>query len=135
MKLFGDLQGGVLFSSCIQAVIVAAILSWTLKLLNGMGMGKRGIAFATLFFALDPIIALLCFSSTKDTLFSAFLVAYCVVVAKALFPGTDQNAATSRPSGSSFASMLVLAFLVCSLRHNAIPAMALSTAASMPSCI
>ena len=143
--IIGTYNGGVAVSVLIQAVLVAGLLASTLLALMRAGMSRAGSAGATVYWALDPVIGMYAFATTKDVIFSALVVALGARVLLHLRgDGAGERGACGRESGGgshgrratgsgavsgpvmALAPMALLAFLVVSLRGNALPAMAVA---------
>ena len=72
--LFGDYNPGLMLYSIVQSVTVAACAAYAVIWLR-----RRRIAFgyrvaALLFFGLNPLIQMLAYNTTKDTLYGAFFL-------------------------------------------------------------
>lgn len=110
-SLLGSFNAGVLLAVIVQAVIVSSLLSFSLFQLLAMGMKRAGFLACVVYLALNPVIQLFAFCTTKDVLFSAFVVLYAILAFRL--------ARSEKASASIFVAMGVLLFLVCSLRSNA----------------
>ena len=117
--LFGSFNAGICTSVVIQALIVAAIIWFVLSSLVGNGMGKCGFILSTAYYSLHPTLALFAFCTTKDTIFSALVVAFCLVTLK-LYDARDAEQGKRRRLAIALA---LLGFIMCVLRANAIVAL------------
>lgn len=128
--LTGSYNGGVAVSVAIQAVIVAAVLAAALRVLIGLGTRRRGAVAALAYWALDPVIGMYAFATTKDVLFSAFTVSFCAIVYRVCGQATEARGAGAdvprRPPIAALAALAALAFLLVSLRSNALYALAVA---------
>lgn len=113
--LVGNFNAGVLLAVVVQAVIVSLLLSFALFQLLVSGMRWAGFLVCMAYLALNPIIQLFAFCTTKDVLFSVFVVLYVVLAFRIARGGV-------RASATIFVLMGALLFLACSLRSNAIVA-------------
>lgn len=120
-SLFGSFNAGVCTSVVIQALIVASLLAYSLSHLEKSGLGRAGFVLATAYFALHPIIALFAFCTTKDTLFSALAIAYCINLMN--LQKTPPQSIRKR----QVATLALIGFLLCILRANAIVALVVLT--------
>lgn len=77
--LTGSFNAGVLLAVVTQAIIVSFLLSISLFQLFELGMSRVGFLVCVLYLALNPIIQLFAFCTTKDVLFSAFVVLYTIL--------------------------------------------------------
>lgn len=89
--LTGDYNAGMVIYSIIQMLVMAGcftyVLIWVKK--RNTALPLRVLSF--MFFALNPIIQLLVFNTTKDTIFSGFFVV-CFVKLIDLFENTENTA-------------------------------------------
>ena len=76
----GSFNMGVFFAVAVQAVVVSLILTFALFQLLALGMRRMGFLVCVAYLGLNPIIQLFAFCTTKDVLFSAFVVLYAVLV-------------------------------------------------------
>lgn len=112
LKLAGyDLFIGSALMMVFQAVIMAAVCSYTVLWLNRRGLGKVGCTVTVCFFALFPLFPYYVVSLWKDTTFSAFLLWFCLCFADAVL-------ARGRISRVQVASLCVSALLVAFARNN-----------------
>ncbi len=72
--LFGSYEAGLLIYSVIQALIFAGALAYVSVFMCRYRIPKLLIIISMLFLALNPIIQAFAFATTKDVLFSAFLL-------------------------------------------------------------
>ena len=117
--LFDSFNAGVLLAVFVQALLVSFLLSFSLYQLLNLGMGKKGLVASTVYLALNPIIQLFAFCTTKDVLFSAFVVVYVVLLFRLVHEKDKSNTAR-------VILLSVLLFLICVLRSNAIVAFLLA---------
>ncbi|MBE6465172.1 MAG: hypothetical protein E7003_07620, partial [Eggerthellaceae bacterium] len=118
--IVGDFWGGVFLYSLLQGAAIAVLLMWSLRRLSQMGMGRIGIALSTAFYALDPIVGMLALSTTKDSLFSTFVVMLCVLLAQWLKSGIGCS------KRRALIIMAAMTCVVCLMRLNALPALVLT---------
>lgn len=109
-KVCLKLAGYNLFIGCalmmaFQAVVMAAVCSYTVLWLNRHGVGRVGCAFSVCFFALFPLFPYYVVSLWKDTTFSTFALWFCLCFADAVL-------ARGRISRVQVASLCVSALLV-----------------------
>lgn len=114
--LFGSFNGGVALSVVVQAIIIAAIFSLVVRYLLGLGMGRIGLILTTAYLAVDPIIGMFAFTTTKDSLFAALVMLYCVSIAMLVGYKRMQQEKPWR----FFLFVGFLAFLIAILRTNAL---------------
>lgn len=128
--LTGSYNGGVAVSVALQAVIVAAVLAAVLRVLIALGTRRRGAVAVIAYWALDPVIGMYAFATTKDVLFSAFTVAFCAIVYRMCGQAAGTRGAGAerqhRAPIAALATLAVLAFLIVSLRSNALYALAVA---------
>ena len=115
-KVCLKLAGYNLFIGCalmmaFQAVVMAAVCSYTVLWLNRHGVGRVGCAFSVCFFALFPLFPYYVVSLWKDTTFSTFVLWFCLCFADAVL-------ARGRISRVQLASLCVSALLVAFARNN-----------------
>lgn len=67
-----------------QALVMAAVCSYTASWLNRHGLGRAGFVLTVAFFALCPLFPYYVVSLWKDTTFSAFTLWYCICFADAV---------------------------------------------------
>lgn len=91
--LFDSFNAGVLLAVFVQALLVSFLLSFSLYQLLNLGMGKKGLVASTVYLALNPIIQLFAFCTTKDVLFSAFVVVYVVLLFRLVHEKDKSNTA------------------------------------------
>lgn len=72
--LFGDLRFGVGCFAVVQMLIMAAILSYSVYWLAKRNLPKYVVVLATLFYALNPVIAMYAITMWKDILFSGWML-------------------------------------------------------------
>lgn len=70
---------GIFIHSLFQMLCVAMALSYLLLFIKRCGASFRWIAAILLFFSLFPIFPILAISTTKDIIFTAFLVVICTI--------------------------------------------------------
>lgn len=121
--LFGSYEAGVATSVAAQAVLTAGLLATALHHLMRAGIGRRGAALACAFWALDPVISLYVFATTKDVLFSALVVVLCAIVLAA--------GRTGRLGPRDAAAASLLTFLIVCLRTNALIALVFACPAAV----
>lgn len=121
--LFGSFNAGIAFSVSIQAIVVAFLLVFSLFLCLKQGLGKLGFCLSVGFYALNPIIGMFAFCTTKDVFFSALLVAYCVGLAYRF--GVTSNAVNKQNNLLWGLFFVVTLFLIGVLRSNALVAIIL----------
>lgn len=115
-KVCLKLAGYNLFIGCalmmaFQAVVMAAVCSYTVLWLNRYGVGRVGCVFSVCFFALFPLFPYYVVSLWKDTTFSTFMLWFCLCFADAVL-------ARGRISRVQVASLCVSALLVAFARNN-----------------
>lgn len=112
--LFASFNWAVACSVIVQLGICLGIVVWSLAVLMEEGMGRRGIALAAAYFALNPYILMLNVSTVKDVLFSYYTLAFCVLLCHML--------RAEKPRPTQMAGLAALTFLVLVYRNNAFPA-------------
>lgn len=105
-------------SVLIQATLIAFLLCFALLICIKIGMGRFGFMLSVAFYALDPIIGMFAFCTTKDVFCAALLVTYCVGLSY-LF---GERRVDKRHKLYWFAYFTILLFLVGILRSNALVA-------------
>lgn len=115
-KVCLKLAGYNLFIGCalmmaFQAVVMAAVCSYTVLWLNRHGVGKVGCVLTVCFFAFFPLLPYYVVSLWKDTTFSAFVLWFCLCFA-------DTALARGRISHVQVASLCVSTLLVAFARNN-----------------
>lgn len=65
---------GLSLYGILQAVILSAVFTYTIDWLYRHGAGKFLLLFSFLFLAVNPVIQLMLFNTTKDTLFGGFFL-------------------------------------------------------------
>lgn len=118
IALFGSFNAGIFVSVIIQAFTVSLLLCIALFFCVKAGMGKIGFMLSTAFYALNPIIGLFAFCTTKDVFCSALFVAYCAGLMCRF--GVHQE--RRKRNVLWFAYFAILLFLVGILRSNALVA-------------
>lgn len=89
--LAGSFNMGVLLAVAVQAVIVSFLLSFTLFQLIALGMRWAGLLICVAYLALNPLIQLFAFCTTKDVLFSSFVVLYAVLAFRVARAGKHRD--------------------------------------------
>lgn len=116
--VFPSFNMAVAFYFVIQQAICLFITLFFLRLLMKEGVSKRGIVITAGYFALNPCIMLMTSCTTKDTLFSYYLLGLFTCL---LWRVRRSGEGHSRISA---AGLFVFTFLVLSYRNNALPAFA-----------
>lgn len=112
LKLAGyNLFFGCALMMAFQAVVMAAVCSYTVLWLNRHGVGKVGCVLTVCFFAFFPLLPYYVVSLWKDTTFSAFVLWFCLCFA-------DTALARGRISHVQVASLCVSTLLVAFARNN-----------------
>lgn len=112
--LFASFNWAVACSVIVQLGICLGIVVWSLAVLMEEGMGRRGIALAAAYFAVNPYILMLNVSTVKDVLFSYYTLAFCVLLCHML--------RAAKPKPTQMVGLVALTFLVLVYRNNAFPA-------------
>lgn len=79
-NLFGSLSVGLTLFVSLQAITGVIILSLILNTLLKRGLPKVLILISTIFIAINPIIQIFTFATTKDTLFGIFFVFFILII-------------------------------------------------------
>lgn len=116
--IFGSFNAGVLVSVAIQALIVSIILSASIKQLLDLKVPRIYCLVMVIYLGLNPLIQLFAFCTTKDVMFSSFVVLYTVLVFSASKTRVLPNQTT--------AVLILLVFFITVLRANAAIAFLLS---------
>ena len=119
LALTGDFNAGVFASVLVQAVLVAAALGFSLSWLARRSIGRVGFILSVAYYALDPIIGLFVFSTTKDVFFSAAFFSYCLAAAdlyRRFVIGGEP------PHLRAFVPLATFGFFAFALRMNALVA-------------
>ena len=99
--LFGSFDAGVSVCVMVQALLIAAALTWVLRWMSANGMGRVGTCLSVAYLALDPVISLFAFSTTKDSLFAAAVVLYAANLAAFCRPGRGTAGRASEEAPAS----------------------------------
>lgn len=100
---------------CLQVIAVASIYAYTVKSIYEYGVKKWFCRFIALFFALMPYNIMFGINMWKDTLFSAFMLLFIVL----LWRNTDSF--PKEKIGNTIVEMLLLflsGFCICMFRNN-----------------
>jgi hypothetical protein len=114
-----QLDDGLGVVSIIQALLVAALASWTFSYLISIGANKKVTYFCFALFLLSPVIAIYNLQPWRDIAFSWLIVLWVVFVYVNLIEKA-RSGVPAEPSFRQYAGMAVLLVLVCTLRHNGI---------------
>ncbi|MDC7292960.1 DUF6020 family protein [Butyrivibrio sp. DSM 10294] len=112
-KATGSWNLGIFTYIVFQMLIITAIFAYTLMYLHKRGIGKRSRILWTLYYGLFPTIVMYTLCSSKDGLFSAFLLLLTVLLAQL----TDDPALFIQKK-SRVAALCITAFLMPCFRHN-----------------
>lgn len=112
MALFHSFNAGVACYVLLQALIIAGIFAFTIKWLLDRGMGKVGYSISLAYFALDPIVGLFAFSTTKDVLSAAFILVYCLLLSSILLDKSLHH------ENRFYVALFLVGFAICALRTN-----------------
>ena len=123
--LFGSFNAGIALSVFIQAIIVASLLVYSLFLCLKQGMGKLGFCLSIGFYALNPIVSMFAFCTTKDVFCATLLVAYCTGLAYRF--GFRRTNITKRENIIWMLFLITTLFLIGVLRSNALVAIFIFT--------
>lgn len=116
LALFGSFNWGVALYTVVQQIICLFVLLLMLDTLLCCGISKMGITISVMFIALNPYIAMLTACTTKDILFSYYLVGFITAMVR-IHHGFGNMARNAVLLGI-FSSLLLV------YRNNALPAMA-----------
>lgn len=78
LHVFGSFNAGVAIEVLTQELILLTIFAAIVYTLFKCGMSKKLFIFVMIYFALDPIVGMFIFSTTKDVIFSALFSLYVV---------------------------------------------------------
>jgi len=85
--LFGSYNAGVAIHSIIQGGLLAAVFAYTIYFLSRFAFPKILLLICLLFFAINPVIQIWMFTTTKDILFGAlFLLLFLFTLEIILLP-------------------------------------------------
>jgi len=85
--LFGSYNAGVVIHSLIQGGLLAAVFAYTIYFLSRFTFPKILLLISLLFFAINPIMQIWAFTTTKDILFGAmFLLLFLFTLEVVLLP-------------------------------------------------
>ncbi len=73
-KLTGSWNAGIFGYIFIQMLVITAVFAYVLEFMKKQGIGKKRRVFWTLYYGLFPTIVMFVLCSSKDGLFSAFLL-------------------------------------------------------------
>lgn len=82
MQLFTNLNAAVALYCIMQMIIIAAIYAYTVGILYKYGIHRWACVVITVFYALIPYNVMFSFNMWKDSLFSAFLLLFTVLIWK-----------------------------------------------------
>ena len=115
----GSYEVGMAMFSVLQMLILSVIFAYACKMVGRLTNRKWTMAVTVAFFAFLPIHQVLAISVTKDILFTAFFLLFCILMLE--FNQTDNVKA----KWLLLAAMLSVGVLVMLFRNNAIYAFAI----------
>ncbi|MCB6571875.1 DUF6020 family protein [Eubacterium limosum] len=83
--LFNSYSNGLAIYSVVQAIVLATSFSYCCCYMKKLKIPSILVLFAILYFALNPVIQILAFTTTKDTIFSALFLLYIILTIDLLF--------------------------------------------------
>lgn len=95
MHIFNDLSTAVALYCILQMIVLAAIYAYTVSLLYRYGIPRWLCIVNTAFYALMPYNVMFSFNMWKDSLFSAFVLLFTVLLWKIMI---DKRANTHQPN-------------------------------------
>lgn len=119
-KVTGSFNAGICCYVVIQMAVMSAIFAYTLRFIRRRSEGRNLSAAALLWFALFPVNVMYVLCTTKDTLFSGFLLLTAVLLMEIK---DDRDAGTLRRKTAAF---FISALLMMLMRHNGVYAFAAS---------
>ena len=112
-KITGSWNAGIFTYIIIQMLVITLIMTYVLDFLRKKGAGKRSIILWTLYYGVFPTIVMYTLCSSKDGLFSAFLLLLTVLLTE-FVSDTESFLLNKRKQ----ALLLVAAVIMPLLRHN-----------------
>lgn len=106
---------GVLCYTILQASIMFSIFSYCIQILSKYNINHYFKLLALLFFAIYPLNHVFVITSTKDTLFSGFVLLFVLQLIDLY-----QNQEMFLSNGKKAIGLLLTAFIMFALRHNGI---------------
>lgn len=121
--LFGSFDAGVALCVVVQALLIAAALTWVLRWISANGMGGVGTCLCVAYLALDPVIALFTLSTTKDSLFAATVVLYAANLAAFCRSGRAPTGRGTLRTVRDLVPLACLTAVIAMLRSNGLAAL------------
>ncbi|SFU67170.1 DUF6020 family protein [Butyrivibrio sp. M55] len=112
-KLTGSWNGGIFIYTFFQMLVIILILAYVIDYLRKKGIGKRSLIAWTLYYGVFPVIVMYNLCSSKDGLFTAFLLYVTLSLIKLV---EDREAFLK--SRFSVISFVIAAVLMPLFRHN-----------------
>ena len=112
-KVTGSWNLGIFTYIVFQMLVITAIFAYTLMYLQKRGFGKRSRILWTLYYGLFPTVVMYTLCSSKDGLFSAFLLLLVVLLSEL----TD-NPGLFMANKLKPVALVITAFLMPCFRHN-----------------
>jgi len=114
-----QLDDGLGLTSIIQAILIAALASWTFSYLISIGANKKIAYLFFLLFLLSPVIAIYNMQPWRDIIFSWLVVLWVVFIYVNLIEKL-RSGVSAEPSLQQYVGMALLLVLTCTLRHNGV---------------
>jgi hypothetical protein len=114
-----QLDDGLGLVSIIQALLMAALASWTFSYLISAGANPKITYACFALFLVSPVVAIYNLEPWRDIVFS-WLVVFWVVFIYVNLVEKARTGVQVEPSRTQYAGMALLLVLVCTVRHNGI---------------
>ena len=112
-KITGSWNFGICMYMVLQALVMTAVFAYMITFIRRCGVRKAFRVTAILFMGLFPTIVMYTLCSTKDGLFSAFLLLFVI---KLIQLSADPEAFFKNKRGTSV--LMLSAVMICLFRHN-----------------
>lgn len=106
--VLGSFNLGVAFYSLLQSILFSFSITYSIKIMNKIGLNKKLSYYLLLFFAIIPVFPCYAFTMGKDTLFASFILIYvflCIKCVKIKFDRMD------------YIAYFIILLLLCLLRN------------------
>lgn len=111
--LFGDLNFGIACFSFAQILVLSSVLSYSIYWFKKKGIANYILFFITLFFALNPIIAMYSITMWKDVMFAGWILLFMML----LYDIVESNGELLC-SFKSLSLLIIVSLLVSFSRNN-----------------
>lgn len=119
-EVFGSYQTGMALHSVVQMVLMAGTFGYALAYLKRRGVGACRRIVLLLFYGLFPTNSILALSTTKDVLFSAFVLLYTLGMYEMVSPSKKDTVCGRK----EYAVYMLWVVLMLLFRNNAVYAFA-----------